>query len=314
MSVFTPLTHHDVSEFMRQFDLGEVLRIEGISGGSENTNYFVDCTSGSYVLTLVERGAIQDLPFFISLLDCLRSLGLPVPFAFRNRDNTALLSLKHKPALLQPRLPGVHPDYVSATQCSALGRLLAKLHDASCGLQRSNDRGPHWVLAESFIFSHTLWLSEQDWLQPCLTALQQWLDKAPYLPRSVIHGDLFRDNTLFEGNHISGVIDFYNAASGWTLMELAICVNDWCVDNQNDIPVLNSIRVDALIESYSSTRALTPEEKNAWPFVLQLAALRFWLSRQQYAMQHQNQAGVLIKDPEYFRRLLKMHYLQADAV
>lgn len=311
MSVFTPLTLHDVSEFMRQFDLGDVLRIKGISGGSENTNYFVDCTSGAYVLTLVERGPVQDLPFFISLLDCLKRSALPVPFVFRNREGTALLALKGKPALLQPRLPGEHPDQVSPEQCAALGSLLAALHSADCGLQRSSDRGPQWVLTESLPFLQTVWLPEKHWLPACLTDLQHWLATAPDLPTAVIHGDLFRDNAMFEGNRLSGVIDFYNAASGWTLMELAICVNDWCVDVVNGSPRLNPTRVAALKQAYTQTRALTKTEIDAWPKMLQLAALRFWLSRQQYAMQHLNQPDVLIKDPHYFRHLLKTHYLNA---
>lgn len=310
MSVFTTLTQHDVSAFMRQFDLGDVLHIKGISGGSENTNYFVDCSSGSYVLTLVERGPVQDLPFFVSLLDCLKAAGLPVPFALRNRDGEALLSLKNKPALLQPRLAGEHPDQVSPAQCAELGSLLATLHGASCGLQRDSDRGPQWVLAQSMQFAQSVWLDEQDWLQPCLDNLQNWLEKAPALPQAVIHGDLFRDNAMFEGNHISGVIDFYNAATGWTLLELAICANDWCVDMQGGRSVINQQRVDALLQGYSVSRPLTEQEHDAWPVMLQLAALRFWLSRQQYAVLHQHQADVLIKDPDYFRQLLMLHYRQ----
>lgn len=311
MSVFTPLTLHDVSEFMRQFDLGDVLRIKGISGGSENTNYFVDCTRGAFVLTLVERGPVQDLPFFISLLDCLKRSGLPVPFVFRNREGTALLSLKNKPALLQPRLPGEHPDQVNPGQCAALGSLLATLHSANCGLERNSDRGPQWVLTESIPFLHTVWSAEQSWLQPCLTDLQHWLSTTPELPTAVIHGDLFRDNAMFEGNTLSGVIDFYNAATGWTLLELAICVNDWCIDVVDNIPHVNAERVDALLQAYTHSRALTDNERFAWPRMLQLAALRFWLSRQQYAMQHPHQVDVLIKDPDYFRLLLKTHYINA---
>ena len=130
----------------------------------------------------------------------------------------------------------------------------------------------------------------------------------------MIHGDLFRDNALFDHGQISGVIDFYNAATGWTLLELAICVNDWCVDVSADGLVLNQARMQALINSYTQDRALSQTEQRVWPQMLQLAALRFWLSRQQYADQHQNQPGVLIKDPLYFRELLQLHYLQAEAL
>lgn len=307
MSVFTPLSTDDVIGFMRQFELGDVTAVQGIRGGSENTNYFVDCGTGRYVLTLIERGPVQDLPFFVDLLDCLQGAGLPVPYAFRNREGKAILSLKNKPALLQPRLGGEHPEQVNASQCAALGTLLATLHNASCGLRRSSDRGPSWVLSQSVQMLQQTWQQDSSWLQPCLQALQQWYDQAPALPQSVIHGDLFRDNAMFEGNRLSGIIDFYNAATGWTLFDLAVCVNDWCIDIPTDTPVINAQRVDALLQAYNNARPLLQTEYNAWPFVLQLAALRFWLSRQQYLEQHRDQPGVLLKDPEYFRQLLKLH-------
>ncbi len=312
MSVFTPLSHDDIREFLRQFDLGELRHSEGIKGGSENTNYFVDCDSGRYVLTLVERGPVQDLPFFIQLLDCLKGAGLPVPFAFRNREGQALLTLKNKPALLQPRLPGHHPEQVNGHQCAALGTLLAKLHSASCGLQRRSDRGPEWVLQQADAFLGTVWQDEHTWLAPCLAKLNsELIEKAPDLPQAVIHGDLFRDNAMFEHGTISGIIDFYNAATGWTLLELAICVNDWCVDITSQGLQLNHARTQALLASYTQQRALTASEQRVWPQMLQLAALRFWLSRQQYAELHRDQPGVLIKDPLYFRELLQLHYQQA---
>lgn len=328
MSVFTPLSDQDVRDFMRQFDLGELLGFEGISGGSENTNYFVDCSSGRYVLTLVERGPVQDLPFLVRLLDRLQAASLPVPFAFRNRDADALLWLKDKPALLQPCLPGRHPDTVNARQCAALGEFLARLHCASSALQRKADRGPHWVMSEAHIFCKDLWAGEADWLTDCLARLQaslDWLHNAPALPQSLIHGDLFRDNAMFEGDRLSGVIDFHNAATGWTLLELAICANDWCVDvgtaDDPQQPHVNAARLCALLDAYLQQRStlsngsatFSPLEQQAWPHMLQLAALRFWLSRQQYALQHSKQPGVLIKDPDYFRRLLKMHYLSSLA-
>lgn len=307
MSVFTPLDPEDIRNFLQQFDLGELLHSEGIHGGSENTNYFVDCDSGRYVLTLVERGPVQDLPFFIRLLDCLKDAGLPVPFVYRNRSGEALLSLKNKPALLQPRLPGQHLHQANSNQCAALGSLLAQLHGASCGLHRQSDRGPLWVVQHAKELLGTVWQAEQSWLAPCIQQIEtELLTNNPDLPQAVIHGDLFRDNAMFEGDRLSGIIDFYNAATGWTLLELAICVNDWCVDFTDQGLQINSFRVQALLDSYAQQRPLTDSEQRLWPLVQQLAALRFWVSRQQYAGQHRGQPGVLIKDPLYFRDLLKL--------
>src|SRR5574343_1865750 len=108
MSVFTPLERHELEVFLAPYGLGRLLDFQGIEAGSENSNFFVSLEQGEFVLTLVERGPSEDLPFFIELLDVLHEAGLPVPYALRTRDGEALRQLEGKPALLQPRLPGRH--------------------------------------------------------------------------------------------------------------------------------------------------------------------------------------------------------------
>jgi len=314
MSVFTPLNEQDIRHFLSGFDVGDLIRFEGIDGGSENTNYFVDTRRDdgkelSFVLTLVER-PVEDLPFFIRLLDCLHQANLPVPYALEDRDGVSLHEIKNRPTLLQPRLPGKHPERPSAGQCTALGHFVAQLHTASSSpeLQRKNDRGPDWTLNNAARLLTTTWQNDAVWLIPAFTQLRHWFDLAPALPQTVIHGDLFRDNVMFLDNTLSGVIDFYNAATGWTLMELAICVNDWCVDiSDSGTFSINKTRSRALLNAYEAHRPLDADENLSWPHVLQLAALRFWVSRQQYVTAHRGQTGVLIKDPDYFRQLFMLH-------
>ena len=105
MSVFTPLQREELEAFLEPYGLGRLRSFEGIAAGSENSNFFVSLERGEYVLTLIERGPSQDLPFFIELLDVLHHAGLPVPYALRTDRGDALRSLAEKPALLQPRLP-----------------------------------------------------------------------------------------------------------------------------------------------------------------------------------------------------------------
>lgn len=318
MSVFTPLSHTEIAQFVRRFDVGDVIDARGVSGGSENTNYFVDCHAGSFVLTLVERGSSADLPFFIKLLDCLHNADLPVPYAITDRDGVALHRLKDKPALLQPKLSGEHVEAVNVSQCEALGSILARLHLSACDLTRTSDRGPEWTVHKALGLLNEPWQMHRSWLEPALLQLREWLefsgDHAPShtLPATIIHGDLFRDNVLFEGNAISGVIDFYNAASGWTLFDIAVCVNDWCIDNTDHGFTLNPERTRALLNAYRQLHPFSAAEQQCWPQMLQLAALRFWVSRQQYALEHKGQAGILIKDPDYFHQVMKMHVLNPE--
>ncbi|WP_022962086.1 homoserine kinase [Halopseudomonas pelagia] len=306
MSVFTEVSRAELDAFLTRYDLGRLVSYAGISGGSENSNFFVSCEQGEFVLTLVERGPVDDLPFFIELLEGLHADGLPVPYAVADRQGQTLQQLNGRPALLQPRLPGKHIAQPDASHCQAVGQTLARLHNSTekSGLLRDTDRGLHWMQRHLGEQLEQCSVAQQSLLTPLQRVIGTWLQTPPHLPQAVLHADLFRDNVLFDGHHLSGVIDFYNAASGWTLYDVAICVNDWCLDAQQQ---LDADRGHALLAGYAALRRFTPAEAEHWPDMLGLAALRFWLSRQLAAGQHGGQSGVLVKEPEHFLRVLEGH-------
>ncbi|WP_193074634.1 homoserine kinase [Pseudomonas sp. FME51] len=306
MSVFTPVEREQLAGFLSGFDLGRLIDHSGIVGGTENSNFFVATEQGEYVLTLIERGPSAELPFLVELLDCLHEAELPVPYAIRDRQGRALHELNQRPALLQPRLPGRHVDLTDASHCHAVGKTLAQLHNATAdsGLQRRSDRGLEWMVAETQALSERCAASARQLLQPMSAILERLQRERPGLPEAVLHGDLFRDNVLFDGHHLTGIIDFYNAFSGWALYDVAICVNDWCLAETGGLDVR---RAESLLAGYGSLRRFTPLEAEHWPDLLRLAALRFWLSREVAANQHAEQSSVLIKDPMHFQRLLEMH-------
>lgn len=302
MSVFTPLERHELEVFLAPYGLGRLRDFQGIAAGSENSNFFVSLERGEYVLTLVERGPVGDLPFFIELLDVLHDAGLPVPYALRTQDGLALRSLAEKPALLQPRLSGKHVREANAHHCQEVGRLLANIHLATRAtpVERRSDRGLDWMLAEGP--SQALKLDEQA-LPLLRDALQEIAELKPRilaLPRANLHADLFRDNVLFDGNHLAGVIDFYNACSGPMLYDLAITLNDWCSHEDGS---LDGARARALLGAYAALRPFTAAEAELWPAMLRVACVRFWLSRLIAAESFAGQE-VLIHDPGEFQRRL----------
>lgn len=306
MSVFTQVSRDDLDAFLRRFELGRLIDFSGIAGGTENSNFFVATERGEYVLTLIERGPVADLPFLIDLLERLQQAGLPVPYALRDRQGVALQQLNQRPALLQPRLAGRHVQQPDASHCQALGQILARLHGATAGsgLQRRSDRGLDWMLEQGRALLERGQAAQQALLRAVLPIVERLRDRRPGMPEAVLHGDLFRDNVLFEGHHLTGLIDFHNAFSGWALYDVAICVNDWCLDEGGG---LDERRAEALLAGYASQRRFTALEAENWPDLLRVAALRFWLSRQIAADRHAQQDGVLIKNPAHFQKLLQQH-------
>jgi len=303
MSVFTPLEHHELEAFLAPYGLGRLLAFSATPDGTENTNFFISLEQGEYVLTLIERGNPAELPFFVALLARLHHAHLAVPYAITPTDGPTIGQLAGKPALLQPRLPGKHVQSPNAHQCAEVGQWLAHLHlcTAEQPLEQPLDRGLDWMHREGTALALELPETHLAALRASLAEAQQLKADWDELPRANLHADLFRDNALFDGPHLSGVIDFYSACSGPMLYDLAITLNDWCSTPEG---ALDAPRAKALLEAYAQQRPFRLKEVALWPALLRVACLRFWLSRLLAAKAHAGR-DVLIKDPEeFYQRLL----------
>lgn len=302
MSVFTLLERTELEAFVAPYGLGRLLDFQGIAAGTENSNFFVSLEAGEYVLTLVERGQRDDLPFVVELLQRLHAAGLAVPYALPTDSGACLRELAGKPALLQPRLSGKHLQQPNAHHCAEVGSWLARMHLSTQAqpLERRSDRGLDWMLSEGPLQALQLDGEALELLRASLAEVAQAQAAVLALPRANLHADLFRDNVLFDGPHLSGVIDFYNACCGPMLYDVAITLNDWCSTASG---ALDLSRARALLGAYASLRPFHPAEAELWPCMLRIACLRFWLSRL-IAARQPAAAGVQVKDPEEFRQCL----------
>ncbi|HUO43683.1 MAG TPA: homoserine kinase [Burkholderiales bacterium] len=311
MSVFTPVAPEQMAAWLKRYSLGTLTQLEGIAAGIENTNYFVTTTHGRYVLTLFEKLTPRELPFYLNLMAHLARHGIPCPQPIADLDNEYLGALNDRPAAIVTCMPGSDSARVSAAQCAALGALLAEMHlaGASYRAQMTNPRGAAWRAAVLPQLRPFLGADEA----ALLDAEMQFQSQQSYdhLPRGVIHADLFRDNVLWSEGRVGGVIDFYFACTDALLYDVAITVNDWCLEESGE-PALDPARVAALLAAYHELRPFTAAERDAWPALLRAGALRFWLSRLHDL--HLPRAGVLTyaKDPRHFERLLRRHIARAD--
>jgi homoserine kinase type II len=307
MSVYTTVTPEQLDAWLAQHNVGTLVDLKGISAGIENTNYFVTTTAGRYVLTLFEKLTAAELPFYLNLMAHLADHGIPSARPIPDLEGALLGELNGKPAALVSFLPGKDVEQPLIAHCSSVGAMLSRIHRAglSYPARMENPRGLSWwraVTPEIVRFldkdDATLLKSEVDF-----QSAQRFAD----LPAGAIHADLFRDNALFEGERISGVIDFYFACTDTLLYDVAICVNDWCVDSQGGIDARRSA---ALVGACHAVRPFTAREIEAWPVILRAAALRFWISRL-YDF-HLPRPGELThaKDPRHFQRILERHIAQ----
>jgi homoserine kinase type II len=312
MSVYTPVSESQLTEWLRNYSVGSLAGLEPVAAGIENTNYFVTTSQGRYVLTLFERLPASELPFYLGLMAHLARHGIPCPAPLADLSDQYLSILNGKPAALVTRLGGSSTERPGVHECAELGSLLARMHLAGRSYHEylDNPRGPKWWRAAArdvrpFLDGEARALLDEE-------LRFQALYRFPDLPRGPVHADLFRDNALFEGGRISGVIDFYFAGVDCLLFDLAVCANDWCLVDASHDRRLDPARVHSLLQAYAGLRPFTALERGAWPVLLRAAALRFWLSRLHDF--HLPRPGMLVHahDPGHFRDVLTLRAAASD--
>ncbi|HLP98282.1 MAG TPA: homoserine kinase [Sideroxyarcus sp.] len=310
MAVFTSVSEADVTAWLNNYSLGNLLELQGIPAGIENTNYFVTTGNGRFVLTLFEKLTADDLPFYLNLMSHLARHGIPCPAPVADRNNRFLGELNGKPACIVSRLSGKSVMQPTTAHCAAVGAMLGQMHVAgqSFGDQMLNPRGSAWRADASKQVLRFLSAEDAALLESEVALHAQPLTG---IPRGVIHADLFRDNVLMDGERVGGLIDFYFACTGNLLYDVAITVNDWCMNADGR---LDAERARAMLNAYHAARPFTATEAAAWPKMLRLAALRFWISRLYDLHLPRDGEMVHAHDPEQFKRILKNHIATAQPV
>lgn len=307
MAVFTPVSLDDLTQWLVPFSLGKPLAIKGISSGIENSNFFLTTEAGEYVLTIFEKLTFEQLPFYLELMRHLADRGVLVPAPVANRHGDILHSLHGKPAAIVSKLEGTSQLDPKPVHCAAVGAMLAKMHLAGQDfpMQQPNLRGLEWWHATAPVVLPYLSEDRQQLLRAEIHSQEAFAASAFYhqLPRGPVHADLFRNNVMFDGERLTGFFDFYFAGCDTWLFDVAVTVNDWCIDLQSG--ALDIERARAMLGAYHAVRPFIPAEKIGWKPMLQAGALRFWLSRL-YDFYLPREAEMLTPhDPTHFERILR---------
>lgn len=312
MAVFTALDAEAMANIIQPYGLGQLLDFHGVSEGIENTNYAISTSlthfaqeyghekQGDYFLTVFEALPEHDLNFHLLLLEKLYHAHIPVSLPIRDYDGKRIQWINGKPAVLCPRIPGQHLTNPTAENCKEVGVMLAKIHQNTTNIdyQSGGIRGIEWFKSSLPKLLNSLPHEERE---SCQIYFDAYLNIGNQLPQCIIHGDLFKDNVLFDQGELTGVIDFFNAGKGYAIFDLAICCIDWCITDNT----INKHKMLKLIEGYETIRLLTSKEKQQWGLMLIISALRFWLSRTLSIENIKNQPGELniFKSPEPYKEL-----------
>ncbi len=314
MAVYTEVTDEALGSFLESYDIGSIVAFRGIAEGVENSNFSLRTTGGDFILTLYEKRVDPaELPWFLELMEHLAVRDITCPQPVRGHDGGALRSLAGRPACITTFLPGVWPRRVRPAHCAQVGQALGALHLAGrdYAATRPNALGPAgWLpLLDRCV-------GRADEVLPGLAnelsaALARILAAWPGdLPCGHIHADLFPDNVFFLDGRLSGLIDFYFAATDLLAYDVAVCLNAWCFEPDY---ALNVTKARALLRAYDAVRTLTGAERDALPVLCQGAAIRFLLTRLFDWVNTPPGAMVTRKDPLEYLRRLRFHLAAPDA-
>ena len=306
MAVYTEVTFDEAAALFDSVGLGALQSLAPCKGGIENTNYFADSAQGRYVLTVFERLRADELPFYLQLMKHHADHGLPVPRPHADANGSLVLALAGKPAAIVDRLPGEHHLAPDAEDCAHVGRVLARLHASARDFTpaQPNLRGLAWWSETVPVVVPHLGSEQAALMQDELAYQRHLAASSAYatLPRAAIHGDLFRDNVMFVERTLAGVFDFYFAGIDTLLFDIAVALNDWCIDLASGR--LDEDRATAFVAAYESQRPLETAEVRLMPALMRAAAFRFWLSRAWDQHLPRDAVVLTAHDPDHFERVL----------
>jgi len=322
MAVYTEVSFTQASALFESLGLERLTSLQGCSGGIENTNYFAHTEGPSYVLTLFERLTAEQLPYYLRLMAHLAAHGIAVPNPAPDAQGEVVHSLCGKPAAVVNMLAGKSELAPSAAHCAQVGATLARMHlvGRSFNLRQDNLRALPWWNETVPVVLPNLEPAQATLLQSELAYQNHIATQAHYaaLPRGPIHADLFRDNVMFLPDAdasgapvLSGFFDFYFAGNDAWVFDIAVCLNDWCVDLDSGAAIEE--RAQAFLAAYASVRPLEAAERKLLPAMLRAAALRFWLSRLWDWYLPREASMLKPHDPTRFERVLRQRIAHPQA-
>ena len=310
MAVFTKLEQWQIEEFLKSYNLGKLNKFSEIIEGIENTNYKLICDGKPYILTIFEkRVKEEDLPFFINLKLYLNKNGFNCPKPLKSNNGKIINDLANKKAVIITFIDGNKVLKTNLSQCFEVGKMVGELHNITKNFSEKRENSLDVKEWKRLIDKS---INKDPEFKEIINELYKEIDflKNSWpnnLPSGIIHADLFKDNIFFDGEKITGVIDFYFSCYHFFIYDLCIVINDLCFKNKGTIFDQNLLRV--IINGYEVKRNLEHIEFNHLNVVLRIAAVRILVTRIHDYVFHPDNAVVVKKDPFEYYNILKWHQI-----
>ena len=302
MSVYTNLSTKDVSLLLSKYNIGTLESFQGISDGITNTNYFLNTSKGKYIITVFEDITEIKVKKYLKLMNFFSNSNMCCPEIMFTKSGSILSTVKSKPCSIMEKLSGKTINTTNVSLCKSIGTIIGNFHTAGSKYSSkiSNSRDIKWVERNIAKIKNHISKEQLDILNYSSKIFRKIFEMK--LPNGMIHSDLFRDNVLARGDKVTGIIDYYYSFNGPLIYELAVIINDWCVNKDGAI---NLVKYNSFLNSYNLERKLTAVEKKQMNNAMIAAGLRFYLSRLVDMIFPKVGEITHIKDPFAFETIVK---------
>lgn len=279
MARYTTLSPTEVAHIVAKYPIGTPMKLEEIAGGFGNSNFKLTTTDGEFLLKICDEKDTGELDIQIALLQHLHAHAYPTVYPILTKDEKPLTHETFGSVMLYPFLQGQEP-HPSPNTLAQLGEALAKLHciPPISGLPRFamgiSQMTPFFKEVQGTEFATHPFVkslkSQLESMEPQLTGS---------LPTGLLHGDLFLDNTLFDGDEMVAILDFEEGCHDTLLIDVGMTIIGCCYTSQHQ---LNLEAAQQFLEAYNALRPLTGSEWQSLDCFVHYAALSiaFWRFRQ----------------------------------
>ena len=279
MARYTTLSPTELTHIVAQYPIGTSLKLAEIPGGFGNSNFKLTTTDGEFLLKICDEKDSAELNMQISLLQHLRQHAYPTVYPILTKEQKPLIHETFGSVMLYPFLQGEAP-LASPAILAQLGEALAKLHcippvaGLPCFAMGISQMRPFLQEVRDTEFATHPFV---EWLKSQLEEMEPHLNAS--LPKGLLHGDLFLDNTLFEGEEMIAILDFEEGCYDTLLIDVGMTIIGCCYTSDHQ---LNLEVVQRFLYAYNAVRPLTENERKHLDHFVHYAALSiaFWRFRQ----------------------------------
>jgi homoserine kinase type II len=283
MAILTVPTDQELTSFVSRYPLGALRTARGIEAGTVNSSYVLELERGRFFLRIYEEQDALGAAREARVLAHLAASGVPTPPPVCALDGTATGAVAGKPAAIFPWVEGHSLCQRSVTPgaAEALGAALAKIHLAGHAPDAPLDAGrfgPLDLVARCDRIHASRDAEARALAEPLRCAVAAIAQtRRRDVPSGLIHGDLFRDNVLWDPQgecRIAALLDFESAHDGPFAYDLAVTILSWSFGSTLDTDVAR-----AIVRGYQSVRELEPADRDVLHDEAIFAALRFTITR-----------------------------------